>query len=121
MVLLSNPATLGEGISLHHDCHDAVYVDRDFAAGRFLQSLDRIHRLGLAPETETRITVLAAEGSIDEVVDQRLSDKLLFMGRILDDSAVQELADLDEEPAVGGGLDQRDLQALMGHLRARSA
>ncbi|WP_327170617.1 DEAD/DEAH box helicase [Streptomyces sp. NBC_00464] len=121
MVLLSNPATLGEGISLHHDCHDAVYVDRDFAAGRFLQSLDRIHRLGLAPEAETRITVLASEGSIDEIVEQRLSDKLLFMGRILDDPAVQELADLDEEPAVGGGLDQKDLQALMGHLRARPA
>ncbi|MFI6414191.1 DEAD/DEAH box helicase [Streptomyces sp. NPDC050585] len=121
MVLLSNPATLGEGISLHHDCHDAVYVDRDFAAGRFLQSLDRIHRLGLAPDAETRITVLASEGSIDEVVDQRLGDKLLFMGRILDDPAVQELADLDDEPAVGGGLDQRDIQALMGHLRARSA
>ncbi|MFE1578218.1 DEAD/DEAH box helicase [Streptomyces fradiae] len=121
MVLLSNPATLGEGISLHHNCHDAVYVDRDFAAGRFLQSLDRIHRLGLAPDTETRITVLASAGSIDEVVDQRLGDKLLFMGRILDDPAVQELADLDDEPALGGGLDERDLQALMGHLRARSA
>ncbi|MFE2315502.1 DEAD/DEAH box helicase [Streptomyces sp. NPDC059441] len=121
MVLLSNPATLGEGISLHHDCHDAVYVDRDFAAGRFLQSLDRIHRLGLAQETETRITVLASEGTIDEVVAQRLNDKLQFMGRILDDPAVQQLADLDEEPAVGGGLDQKDLQALMGHLRARAA
>jgi superfamily II DNA or RNA helicase len=121
MVLLSNPATLGEGISLHHCCHDAVYVDRDFAAGRFLQSLDRIHRLGLAQETETRITVLASEGTIDEVVAQRLNDKLQFMGQILDDPAVQQLADLDEEPAVGGGLDQRDLQALMGHLRARAA
>lgn len=120
MVLLSNPATLGEGISLHHHCHDAVYVDRDFAAGRFLQSLDRIHRLGLAPETETRITVLASEGTIDDIVDQRLSDKMQFMGRILDDPEVQELADLNEEPAVGGGLDQRDLQALMGHLRAHT-
>ncbi|MGW3122043.1 DEAD/DEAH box helicase [Streptomyces sp. NPDC001107] len=121
MVLLSNPGTLGEGISLHHHCHDAVYVDRDFAAGRFLQSLDRIHRLGLAPETETRITVLASEGTIDEIVDQRLSDKLKFMGGILDDPAVQQLADLEEVPAVGGGLDHRDLQALMGHLRARAA
>ncbi|MFF4420056.1 DEAD/DEAH box helicase [Streptomyces sp. NPDC001549] len=121
MVLLSNPATLGEGISLHHDCHDAVYVDRDFAAGRFLQSLDRIHRLGLAPEAETRITVLASEGTIDEVVAQRLADKLQFMGRILDDPAVQELADLDEEPAVGGGLDLKDLQAMMGYLHARTS
>ncbi|MET8786162.1 DEAD/DEAH box helicase [Streptomyces sp. NPDC004589] len=121
MVLLSNPATLGEGISLHHHCHDAVYVDRDFAAGRFLQSLDRIHRLGLAPDTQTQITVLASQGTIDEVVAQRLADKLQFMGGILDDPAVQQLADLDEEPAAGGNLDQRDLQALMGHLRARTA
>lgn len=121
MVLLSNPATLGEGISLHHHCHDAVYVDRDFAAGRFLQSLDRIHRLGLPPDTETRITVLVTEGSIDEIVTARLADKLEFMGRILDDPAVHELADLDEEPAVGGGLVQQDLQALLGHLRARSS
>ncbi|MCA2218427.1 DEAD/DEAH box helicase [Jidongwangia harbinensis] len=120
-VLLSNPATLGEGISLHHECHDAVYVDRDFAAGRFLQSLDRIHRLGLAPDVETRITVLATEGTIDEVVEQRLSDKLKFMGRILDDAAVQRLADLEEEPSAGAGLDNRDLQALMGHLRAYTA
>jgi SNF2 family DNA or RNA helicase len=121
MVLLSNPATLGEGISLHHKCHDAVYVDRDFAAGRFLQSLDRIHRLGLRHDITTRITVLASEGTIDEVVAARLADKLTFMGGILDDPAVQQLADLDEEPAVGGGLDRGDLQALMGHLRASSA
>ncbi|GAB4584303.1 DEAD/DEAH box helicase [Nocardia sp. IFM 10818] len=121
MVLLSNPATLGEGISLHHHCHDAVYVDRDFAAGRFLQSLDRIHRLGLAPETQTRITVLASEGTIDEVVDQRLGDKLHFMGTILDDPAVRELADLEEEPSIGGGLDRHDLAALMGHLRGHPA
>lgn len=121
MVLLSNPATLGEGISLHHECHDAVYVDRDFAAGRFLQSLDRIHRLGLRHDITTRITVLASEGTIDEVVAARLADKLTFMGGILDDQAVQQLADLDEEPAVGGGLDHGDLQAMMGHLRASSA
>ncbi len=116
MVLISNPATLGEGISLHHECHDAVYLDRDFAAGRFLQSLDRIHRLGLPEGTETRITVLGSRGTIDEVVAQRLEQKLKFMGTILDDGAVQQLADLDEEPTVGGGLDRGDLQALMGHL-----
>lgn len=121
MVLLSNPATLGEGISLHHECHDAIYVDRDFAAGRFLQSLDRIHRLGLADDVRTRITVLASERTIDEVVTARLAQKLIFMGGILDDPAVQQLADLNEEPATGGNLDTADLQALMGHLRAPSA
>ncbi|MFD3474173.1 DEAD/DEAH box helicase [Streptomyces sp. NPDC058695] len=116
MVLLSNPATLGEGISLHHECHDAVYVDRDFMAGRFLQSLDRIHRLGLAPDTETRVTVLAAEKTIDEVVALRLEQKLEFMGKILDDPSVQQLADLQEEPSIAAGMDMGDVRALMDYL-----
>ncbi|MCZ4607263.1 DEAD/DEAH box helicase [Streptomyces sp. Lzd4kr] len=116
MVLVSNPATLGEGISLHHVCHDAVYVDRDFMAGRFLQSLDRIHRLGLAPGTDTRVTVLAARNTIDEVVEVRLDQKLEFMGRILDDPTVQQLADLEEEPSVAAGLAPSDMEALLRHM-----
>ncbi|MGW4385692.1 DEAD/DEAH box helicase [Streptomyces sp. NPDC004685] len=116
MVLLSNPATLGEGISLHHECHDAVYVDRDFMAGRFLQSLDRIHRLGLSPDTETRVTVLAAEKTIDEVVALRLEQKLEFMGKILDDPSVQQLADLQEEPSIAAGMDMGDVRALMDYF-----
>lgn len=119
MVLISNPATLGEGISLHHVCHDAVYVDRDFMAGRFLQSLDRIHRLGLAPGTETRVTVLAARNTIDEVVAVRLEQKLDFMGRILDDPTVQQLADLEEEPSVAAGLAPGDIEALLSHMGSR--
>ncbi|MFJ2236805.1 DEAD/DEAH box helicase [Streptomyces sp. NPDC087859] len=115
-VLLSNPATLGEGISLHQVCHDAVYVDRDFMAGRFLQSLDRIHRLGLAPGTQTRVTVLAAEATIDELVALRLEEKLEFMGQILDDPSVQQLADLQEEPALAAGMDMADVRALLRHL-----
>lgn len=116
VVLLSNPATLGEGISLHQICHDAVYVDRDFVAGRFLQSLDRIHRLGLAPGTETRVTVLVAEGTIDEVVQLRLEAKLEFMGSILDDPEVRQLADLVEEPVGSVGLDLADIRELLKHL-----
>ncbi|MBB4893843.1 SNF2 family DNA or RNA helicase [Streptomyces olivoverticillatus] len=116
MVLVSNPATLGEGISLHHVCHDAVYVDRDFMAGRFLQSLDRIHRLGLAPGTETRVTVLAARNTIDEVVEVRLDQKLEFMGKILDDPSVQQLSDLQEEPSVAAGLAPSDMAALLRHM-----
>jgi SNF2 family DNA or RNA helicase len=121
MVLLSNPATLGEGVSLHHDCHDAVYVDRDFAAGRFLQSVDRIHRLGLAPDVETRVTVLVSSETVDELVEQRLAAKLRFMGGILDDPAVLELGDLDEEPTASVGMDSTDLRALVGYLSAAAA
>ena len=115
-VLLSNPATLGEGISLHHVCHDAVYVDRDFAAGRFLQSLDRIHRLGLPADAVTNITILVSDSTIDEVVEGRLAAKLTFMGSVLDDEALLELADLDEEPTEGAGLNLDDRARLLEHL-----
>ncbi|MGW2255443.1 DEAD/DEAH box helicase [Kitasatospora sp. NPDC001660] len=115
-VLISNPATLGEGISLHQVCHDAVYVDRDFMAGRFLQSLDRIHRLGLDPSVKTKVTVLAARDTIDEVVEARLDQKLDFMGKILDDPAVQKLSDLQEEPSVAAGLAESDIKDLLRHI-----
>ncbi len=115
-VLLSNPATLGEGVSLHHQCHDAVYVDRDFSAGRFLQSLDRIHRLGLAQSTLTKVTVLSASGTIDEVVEDRLARKLTFMGGILDDPNVRVLADLEEDVNESVGMDARDVAALTAYL-----
>lgn len=120
MVLLSNPATLGEGVSLHQVCNDAIYVDRDFAAGRFLQSLDRIHRLGLAPNTKTNITVLVASNTIDELIDQRLAVKLEFLGAVLDDPAVRQLADLQEEPTASAGMDLADLQAIAEYLSVSS-
>ncbi|WP_410587563.1 DEAD/DEAH box helicase [Amycolatopsis sp. lyj-23] len=117
LVLISNAATLGEGISLHQVCHDAVYVDRDFQAGRFLQSLDRIHRLGLAPDAETRVTVLATRRTVDEVVAKRLNEKLEFMGKLLDDSSVQKLGDPFEEQSAVAGMDAADVRALLEHVQ----
>ena len=49
-ILIANPAAAGEGISLHTVCHDAIYVDRSYVSTHYLQSIDRIHRLGLPPE-----------------------------------------------------------------------
>lgn len=117
-VLLSNAATLGEGVSLHHTCHDAVYVDRDFAAGRFLQSLDRIHRLGLAADTRTQVTVLVTNETIDELVEQRLGVKLEFMAGVLDDPSVQALSDLEEEPSETAGMDGADIAAFVSYLKS---
>lgn len=115
-VLLSNPATLGEGINLHRVANDAVYVDRDFAAGRYLQSLDRIHRLGLPPDAQVNVTVLVADGTVDQVVDRRLARKLRFMGEVLDDPDVEQLADLDEDPTVAAGMSSEDVSEVLSHL-----
>ncbi|MBS0240145.1 MAG: DEAD/DEAH box helicase [Proteobacteria bacterium] len=115
-VLISNPATLGEGISLHKECNDAIYVDRDFSAGRFLQSVDRIHRLGLPDTANCSVNILVARGTIDEVVHARLARKLEFLGKILDDPDVTELAAPEEEPSLSESMDKEDLKLFMEHL-----
>ena len=45
-ILIANPKKGGEGISLHYECSNAIYIDRSYDAGKYLQSRDRIHRVG---------------------------------------------------------------------------
>ncbi|MEV0261610.1 DEAD/DEAH box helicase [Streptomyces sp. NPDC050617] len=84
-VLLANPAACGEGVSLHHWCHHAVYLDRTFNAGHYLQSQDRIHRLGLDGDVVTRFTLLLSRDSIDETVEGRLREKIIVLSRLMND------------------------------------
>jgi SNF2 family DNA or RNA helicase len=114
-VLLANPAAMAEGVSLHHTCHDAIYVDRTFNAGQYLQSLDRIHRLGLEPGTETRITFLVSEATIDETVDGRVRIKAERLSAMLSDPNLVTMA-LPDEEAYGSWVDIDDLDALFAHL-----
>ncbi len=100
-VLVANPAACAEGISLHKVCHHAIYVDRTYNAAHYLQSVDRIHRLGLLPETETHIFVLESVapnivGAIDYSVRRRMIHKLHTMSEALEDFDLRRLA-LDEE------------------------
>ncbi len=116
-VLLANPAAIGEGISLHESCHDAVYLDRDFAAGKYMQSVDRIHRLGLPPDADVRVTLLVTPGTIDEVVEARVAAKIAYMGALLDDDAVNALSDPEDEEAAVYGLSADDVADVLAHLR----
>src|SRR5690606_5973098 len=103
-VLVANPAAAGEGISLHMVCHNAIYADRSYVSTHFLQSIDRIHRLGLAPDQDTNIFIYRSKapaeiGSIDLSVSRRLAEKIRNMQILLDDPDLHEIA-LDEELAV---------------------
>ena len=103
VVMIANPAACSEGISLHTACHDAIYVDRSYNAAHYLQSLDRIHRLGLPLDVETHVAILQSVapqrlGSIDHSVSRRLLAKMRIMDSILNDEDIRQLA-LDEEEA----------------------
>lgn len=117
-VLLANPAACGEGVSLHHWCHHAVYLDRTFNAGHFLQSQDRIHRLGLKPGTETRFTFLLSEGTIDQVIDQRLREKIVALSILMDDPGLVDvsLPQEDGEESADLDLEVADFYAIRAHI-----
>lgn len=120
-VLLANPAALAEGVSLHHVCHDAIYLERTFNAGHYIQSVDRIHRLGLDPSTTTRVTILVSTGTIDELVESRLREKTERLGKLLQDPdlSVMSLPSVPEEGLVGEsdlGVDDRDLAKVARHI-----
>lgn len=117
LVMIANPAAAGEGISLHQVCHDAIYLDRTFNAGQYLQSVDRIHRLGLGPDVETRITLLMTENTIDEVIDERVRAKAERLGMMLEDDDIATMALPDEEEYGVPVEDVRDISAVLSHLR----
>jgi SNF2 family DNA or RNA helicase len=118
-VLLANPAAMSEGVSLHHWCHDAIYIDRTFNAGQYLQSVDRIHRLGLPEDLDTRITILTSEATIDERVNGRVEDKTRRLALMLNDPVLVQMALPDDEDSGEVLDDQLDLIEVIEHLQRR--
>ena len=125
-VLVANPATAGEGISLHTICHNAFYADRSYVSTHYLQSIDRIHRLGLGSDQETNIYVYRSKappaiGSIDLSVSRRLVEKIRNMQELLDDPDLHELA-FDEEETddpINYDIELQDLVDLIAELEGR--
>lgn len=98
-IIVANPAAGGEGISLHEGAHNAIYFDRNFNATHFLQSVDRIHRLGLPEGTVTRVFLLEAAGTVDEIIDERLNKKIEAMNAVLNLHGLSTLTLDDDEEA----------------------
>lgn len=99
-VLISNPNTLGESISLHQTVHDAIYFEYNFNLTFMLQSRDRIHRLGLPDDQYTRYYYLmtngtaAESGFVDHAIYERLKEKeQVMLDAIEGDLLVPEYTD----------------------------
>ncbi len=126
MAFVANPATAGEGISLHHICHDAIYLDRSYNSTHYLQSIDRIHRLGLPYDTQTNIHIFQTRapkgiGCIDYSVSRRLAIKIRALQQLLEDEDLHRIA-LDEEESeepIDYDIQLEDLIDLIDELEGR--
>ena len=64
-VLIANPAACSESISLHKTCFNAIYYDLSYNCAQYLQSLDRIHRVGGSEFHEANYYFLQYKNTID--------------------------------------------------------
>ena len=122
-VMVANPAAASEGISLHMVCRYAIYVDRTYNAAHYLQSEDRIHRLGLRPDQSPIIEVLECPNTIDESVRDRLCLKVDRMAQALEDESLNidpiplDPAYIEDSESYALGLDDEDLMSLLQNLK----
>ena len=84
-VLITNPHTLAESVSLHSVCHFAIYFEYNFNLTHMVQSRDRIHRLGLPENQKTEYVYMILDSknsefnSIDYKTYKRLKEKEKIM------------------------------------------
>lgn len=105
-VLVTNPHTLAESVSLHKVAHDALYLEYSFNLTHMLQSRDRIHRLGLEENQETNYYYFMLEGqlekrsTIDRKIYDRLNDKKIVMYNTIEKPTISPEFSIDEKEEI---------------------
>ncbi|HEV2329966.1 MAG TPA: DEAD/DEAH box helicase [Verrucomicrobiae bacterium] len=120
MLLVANPAACAESISLHKVCGEAIYLDRTFNCAHFLQSKDRIHRVGLTHGDRVNYYYLISYGSIDEVVDSRLVQKERRMLELLEQDFGAVDFDSNEDIVSEDSDENVDFAQTMNQIRKRA-
>ena len=92
MVVIANPHAVGESISLHKGCHNAIYLELGFNAGTYMQSKDRIHRVGLPEGTITNYYYIHSKATTDETVFDRVMLKERRMLEVIEKEEIPLLA-----------------------------
>ena len=115
-VLIANPQAVGESISLHKAARAAIYFDRDFNAGRFIQSKDRVHRYNPNPIGDVDYFFLVAPGTVDAIIDQRLVQKEQRLADLVESEEVPLFGLLEDGNEAGA-----DVQAILEDYERRKA
>jgi len=102
-ILIANPAACAESISLHKSCNNAIYYDHSYNCAQYMQSLDRIHRVGGSEERPSYYHFLQYENSIDIGILENLNKKAQKMAALLDkDYEIYSLDMFDVSDEVDG-------------------
>jgi SNF2 family DNA or RNA helicase len=103
MFAVANPMAVGEAISLHKNsrnesvCKDAIYLERSFNCAQYLQSRDRIHRVGIIGEEPVFYHFFHFEESIDVKLDNALRKKIALLNNVIESQEIPLFENFDEE------------------------
>ena len=144
-VLIATPPALSESVSLHINenkkrvCNHAIYLDRNYNCAQYVQSMDRIHRVGMDLSDDSSFTIeimdngekkektfrrnqvyyhlMIANNTIDTSIDDRLNEKFANMNKALDDDWPQCLDYDGKTVKINEDSAKNDLQSLVTHLK----
>lgn len=112
-ILVANPAACAESISLHKTCSHAIYYDLSYNCAQYLQSLDRIHRVGGSEDKPSYYHFLQYDGTLDQDILDNVRDKAERMSQIIDQDYPIYSLDMfaeEDELAAYERLFEQDLQ-----------
>jgi SNF2 family DNA or RNA helicase len=96
--LVALPQACSESISLHKACQNAIYYDLNYNAAEFLQSLDRIHRVGGSEIHPVYYNFLHYEKTVDTKIFERVFLKADRQMQIIEeDNLTFDLSDDEED------------------------
>lgn len=90
-ILVATVGSIAESISLHKTCRNAIYLERSFNAGQYMQSLSRIYRIGSYKKKPVQFTFLKSVFSdgvtetIDDKIEIVLKERIKQMHNLLND------------------------------------
>ena len=90
-ILVATAGSIAESISLHKTCRNAIYLERNFNAGQYMQSLSRIYRIGSDKKKPVQFTFLKSVFSdgttetIDDRIEIVLKKRIRQMHELLND------------------------------------
>ena len=144
-VLIATPPSLSEAVSLHINakeervCSHAIYLDRNFNGAQFMQSMDRIHRIGMREEDDSSFVIpweesgekkekefkrnqvyyhfFIANNTIDEIIDDSLWEKYQNMNDALDDNWPNTLDYNGNKVIITENQADNDFKSLHEHLK----
>ena len=83
-ILVANPSACAESVSLHRTCSHAVYYDLSYNCAEYLQSLDRIHRVGGSENKTSYYHHLRYSDTFEPEIHRNISEKATRMAVVLD-------------------------------------